>query len=116
MPPNVLTVSATTRSASPAAAMSARIGKASVSSLPISSDISCKACSLRPTHATFAPALANALAQACPIPEVAPVTSATLPANLLSVMFPGPRLKLNGRAMLTLQSQKADYYHPGGDG
>jgi hypothetical protein len=35
---------------------------------------------------TFAPARANSIAVALPIPDVAPVTSATLPENVLLFM------------------------------
>src|SRR5262245_38386504 len=46
---------------------------------------SAPSCSRRPETTTLAPARANPKADALPMPEVPPVTSATLPVNVLLV-------------------------------
>src|SRR2546423_3382078 len=119
------------RSASCTEATSALIANASAPISRIRFSTSLSASSFRPTQTTFAPAFAKVIAHACPIPDVAPVTKATLPVNCLSFIFSVPfelvtkRYKKHKKKRqsicascaflwhtLTAQSQKADYYHP----
>src|ERR1043166_9358132 len=107
MPPNTLTAVSTTRAGASVSARSASIVNASTPISVIFILISLSASALRPTQTTLAPACAKAIAHACPIPEMAPVTSATLPLNCFSLIIVPCRCLI-----LTAQSQKADYYDP----
>src|SRR5271169_1761262 len=75
-------VSFTIRSASRALDTSATSGIALPPARVISPATSLERSSLTSTTATLAPSLANSTAEALPIPEPAPVTSATLPSSL----------------------------------
>src|ERR1043165_731840 len=107
MPPKILTAFSTTRADASVSASSASIVNASTPLSVIFVLTSLSASAFRPTQTTLAPACAKASAHACPIPEVAPVTSTTLPLNCFSfIVVPCKCL------ILTAQSQKADYYDP----
>src|SRR6266513_2594796 len=81
--PNLSTVKSTIALTSVSFATSARTNAASPPSFLISPTTCAPSFSRRPVRTTFAPARANAIAVALPIPEVPPVTSATLPENVL---------------------------------
>jgi hypothetical protein len=50
---------------------------------------------------TFAPSLAKEIAASCPIPEPAPLTKQTLPANLLGIGSP-PYIISHGFVLMSL--------------
>src|SRR6476620_10762286 len=81
--PNFSTVKSTIALTSASLAISARTNAASPPSFSICLTTSVPSFSRRPETTTFAPARANAIAVALPMPDVAPVTRATLPANVL---------------------------------
>src|SRR5436190_10361825 len=81
--PNLSTVKSTIAFTSASLAISARTNAASPPSFLISSTTCAPAFSRRPVRTTLAPAHANSIAVVLPMPEVPPVTSATLPENLL---------------------------------
>src|SRR4030095_13765289 len=85
--PNLSTVKSTIFFTSPSLATSARTNAASPPSFLISATTCAPSFSRRPVNTTFAPARANAIAVAFPIPEVPPVTSATFPVNPLFISF-----------------------------
>src|SRR5262249_9296971 len=81
--PNFSTVKSTIFFTSASLATSARTNAASPPSFLISATTCAPSFSRLPERTTFAPPRANAIAVALPMPEVPPVTSATLPANVL---------------------------------
>src|SRR5260370_31349663 len=84
--PYLSTVKSTIAFTSAFFATSARTNAASPPSFFISATTCAPSFSRRPVRTTFAPARANSIAVALPIPDVPPVTSATLPENVLLCM------------------------------
>src|SRR5438309_2226189 len=113
--PKRLTVSATSRSTSSQRLTSVRIKNASPARL-----IWLAACSPRSLEyspsATVAPSRANAVAMARPLPEPAPVTTATRPSSLA---IAGPVQPLGGLLEAAVQDARVgrvgDQLHPGSD-
>ena len=81
IPPNVETVTSTIRFASPDFPTFAAIPSALAPEASSSFTVASTASALRLTTMTRAPAAANAVAIALPMPRVPPVTSATLPSR-----------------------------------
>src|SRR6266403_4459533 len=81
--PNRSTVKSTIAFTSASLATSAWTNPASPPSFLISATTCAPSLSRRPVKTTLAPARANSIAVVLPIPDVPPVTSATLPENLL---------------------------------
>src|SRR5205809_5632863 len=81
--PYLSTVKSTIALTSASLATSARTNAASPPSFLISATTCAPSFSRLPVRTTFAPARANSIAVVLPIPDVPPVTSATLPENLL---------------------------------
>src|SRR6266566_4951579 len=87
--PNLSTVKSTIRFTSASFATSARTNAASPSSFLISATTCAPSFSRRPVRTTLAAARANSIAVVLPIPDVPPVTSATLPENFfVFIQFP----------------------------
>src|SRR5206468_2058125 len=87
--PNLSTVKSTIRFTSASFATSARTNAASPPSFLISATTCAPSFSRRPVRTTLAAARANSIAVVLPIPDVPPVTSATLPENFfVFIQFP----------------------------
>src|SRR5262249_13350235 len=85
--PNLATAKFTIAFTSASLATSARTNAASPPSFLISATTCAPSFSRRPLRTTFAPTRANAIAVALPMPDVPPVTSATLLVNELFILF-----------------------------
>src|SRR5437879_2108619 len=81
--PNLSTANLIIAFTSASLATSARTNAASPPSFLISATTCAPSFSRRPLKTTFAPARAKAIAVVLPMPEVPPVTNATLPSNVL---------------------------------
>src|SRR5437879_21743 len=85
--PNFSMAKSTIAFTSASFAMSPRTNAASPPSFLISATTCAPSFSRRPVNTTLAPARANAIAVALPMPEVPPVTSATFPSNFPFFIF-----------------------------
>ena len=87
LPPRAAT-SRTMAATCPGSRMSATTGNPSPPASPIRRSVSAGSCPGSWLTATTAPSAARRTAVACPMPVVAPVTSATLPSKRRSMTFP----------------------------